>query len=348
MFNNRNEEIYENPLEYNNYIREEEENPFQDNSYLGIDIYGETSVLDMVTESGHITGHINALFGNDDSSSGQLDYELVEDDSHKNENEPNTAENSEKSTDANTEKKPEKKSEKGKIFEITKEKKNAEEPKENTKEPKETKLLEKKREREGTHTKDKFDNILRKIKSKLFEAILKILNKSLEENKKAKNETPNKKGQKQKKGEVKEECFLKLKQSITIDTNISSNKKLLETPLREIFSQEVSEKMKNYSKDGLDYNKNFIEKIKNDEKKAKTNAILDKTFFECMEHFRGTKYYEELSGLEIEYERTIENLKDQYDDDYVNNFIEELNRFEELLNGKKSRKSRKNKNEEKI
>ena len=94
--------------------------------------------------------------------------------------------------------------------------------------------------------------------------------------------------------------------------------------------------------------KNEITKIKNDEKKAKTNAILDKTFFECMEHFRGTKYYEELSGLEIEYERTVENLKDQYDDDYVNNFIEELNHFEELLKNKKSRKSRKNKGEEKI
>lgn len=310
-------------------------------NFFHSDYYEGTICFDELTYNEH---SCNLFIEDKDSDK----YELVEDDSHKNENEPNTAENSEKSTDANTEKKPEKKSEKGKIFEITKEKKNAEEPKENTKEPKETKLLEKKREREGTHTKDKFDNILRKIKSKLFEAILKILNKSLEENKKAKNETPNKKAQKQKKGEVKEECFLKLKQSITIDTNISSNKKLLETPLREIFSQEVSEKMKNYSKDGLNYNKNFIEKIKNDEKKAKTNAILDMTFFQCLEHFRGTKYYEKLSGLEIEYERTIENLKEQYDDDYVNNFIEELNCFEELLKNKKSRKSRKNKNEEKI
>ena len=70
-----------------------------------------------------------------------------------------------------------------------------------------------------------------------------------------------------------------------------------------------------------------------------------------MEYFRGTKYYEVLSGLEIEYKNIIEDLKMKYNEDnnvYVNNFIAELNSFEELLKNKKSRKSRKNKNEEKI
>lgn len=323
------EEMNENPFEYKNIFGEA--NPFYENDgdFYG-DIYGKTNVIDLIAES----ELNNPLFENDDSSSGQLDYELVVDNSNK-EKESNTSENSEKSTEAKTEKE--------KIFEITKEKKNA-------KEPEEIKLLEKKREREGNlHTKDSFDNILRKIKSNIFESIRITMNKSLEVYKTKKEEqTPNKKTQKQKKGEVKKECFLKLQQSIIIDTNISSNKKLLYTPLREIFSQKVSEKMKNYSKDGLDYNKNFIEKIKNDENKAKTNAILDMTFFQCMEHFRGTKYYEALSGLEREYERTIEILKGKYDDDYIKSFIAQLNSFEELLENKKSRKSRKNKNEEKI
>lgn len=333
----KSEEMNENPFEYKNIFGEA--NPFYENDgdFYG-DIYGKTNVIDLMDQS----EHINAFFGNDDSSSSQIDYELVVDNRNK-EKEPNTSENSEKSTEAKTIKE--------KIFEITKEKKNTKEPIENTKEPKEIKLLEKKREREGNHhTKDSFDNILRKIKSKIFDSILIVMNKSLEVYKTKKEEqTPSKNTQKQKKGEVKKECFLKLQQSIIIDTNISSNKKLLSTPLREIFSQKVSEKMKNYSKDGLDYNKNFIEKIKNDENKAKTNAILDMTFFECIEHFRGTKYYEVLSGLEKEYEITIEDLKARYDDDdYIKSFIAQLNSFEELLENKKSRKSRKNKNEEKI
>ena len=239
------------------------------------------------------------------------------------------------STDVKDEKEKE-----NKIFEITKEPKKIKDLEE-IKELKEFKLLGQKRESEN-HTKFAFDNLVRKIKSKLVSAILIILNKSLQKEEKTEIKTPLKETQKQKKGDIKSECFLKPEQSIMLDTKVKYNLDLLKMTLREIFSKNVSEKVKNYSKEHqLDYNKNFIEKIKDDERKEKTNAILDMTFLQCMEHYRGSKRYDVLSGLESEYEKDIEQMSD--DVEYMENFIEHLKYFEVLYANKKSRNSKKKK-----
>lgn len=241
------------------------------------------------------------------------------------------------STDVKGEKEKEKEN---KIFEITKEPKKNKDLEE-IKELKEFKLLGQKRESEN-HTKFAFDNLVRKIKSKLVSAILIILNKSLQKEEKTEIKTTLKETQKQKKGDIKSECFLKPEQSIMLDTKVKYNLDLLKMTLREIFSKNVSEKVKNYSKEHqLDYNKNFIEKIKDDERKEKTNAILDMTFLQCMEHYRGSKRYDVLSGLEIEYEKDIEQMSD--DVEYMENFIEHLKYFEVLYANKKSRNSKKKK-----
>ena len=243
------------------------------------------------------------------------------------------------STSTNTSSSTEKKSEQEKskkIFSITKEPKEKIEIKDQEEKP-HNELLGKKRQSEN-HTKFAFDNVVRKIKSKLFGALLIILNKSLE-----KDQNPNsKQDSKEKKGEVKTECFLKPDQKIIIQTNVEENKKLLDSKLRDIFSQKVSTKAKNYSKQyQLDYNKNFIEKIKNDETRKKTNDILDMTFLQCMEHFRGSKRYEALNGLEKEYENVIKEMRDE--EEYMESFVEQLNKFEIMYSQKKARKSKKNK-----
>ena len=226
-------------------------------------------------------------------------------------------------------KKPKKQS---KIFNITKEMK----PK--TKET--PKFLGQKRQSEN-HSKFAFDNLVRKIKSKLFGSILIILNKSLESNDKEKTMTPNE-SQRVKKGEVSYECFLKPDQKIILQTNVRENLTLLDSKLRDIFSENVSTKAKNFSKEyQLGYNKNFIEKIKNDEKKKKTNDILDMTFFQCLEHFRGTNKYEALNGLEKEYEKVIEELSD--DEEYLKSFKYQLNHFEDLYKNKRARNRNSNK-----
>jgi hypothetical protein len=238
-------------------------------------------------------------------------------------------------TSSSTEKKSEQEKSK-KIFSFTKEPKVKIEIKDQEEKP-HNELLGKKRQTEN-HTKFAFDNLVRKIKSKLFGALLIILNKSLE-----KDQNPNsKQDSKEKKGEVKTECFLKPDQKIIIQTNVEENKKLLDSKLRDIFSQKVSTKAKNYSKQyQLDYNKNFIEKIKNDETRKKTNDILDMTFLQCMEHFRGSKRYEALNGLEKEYENVIKEMRDE--EDYMESFVEQLNKFEIMYSQKKARKSKKNK-----
>ena len=223
---------------------------------------------------------------------------------------------------------------KSKIFSITKTpKKNS---KKNTLKEETPKFLGKKRTAEKEkHTKFAFDNIVRKIKSKLFDSLLIILNKSLEEKNSSISPALNQ-NQRVKKAEVKYECFLKPEQSLILQTNIRENLELLNKPLREILSADVSTKAKNYSKlHSLKYNKIFIEKIKNDENKRKTNQILDMTFFQCLEHFRGTKKYESLKGLEKEYDKVIKEMND--DQEYKENFVENLKIFEEMYANKRPR-----------
>ena len=246
-----------------------------------------------------------------------------------------TKENSETNpalSESESSKKSKKSKKKSKIFDISKVKK------EKTKET--PQFLGKKRQAEN-HSKFAFDNLVRKIKSKLFGSILIILNKSLESNEKGKEMTPND-PQKVKKGEVSYECFLKPDQKIILQTNVKENLALLDSKLRDIFSENVSTKVKNFSKEyQLGYNKNFIERIKNDEKKKKTNDILDMTFFQCMEHFRGTNKYEALAGLEKEYEKVVEELSE--DEEYLKSFEWQLNNFEDLYKNKRARNRNSNK-----
>ena len=61
--------------------------------------------------------------------------------------------------------------------------------------------------------------------------------------------------------------------------------------------------------------------VKNQNKKTleeniqkKTIKILERTFLDCLKHFRGSQYYEELAGLEKEYTNvTKEQIKEVLD-----------------------------------
>ena len=205
----------------------------------------------------------NDLLKLDDSLDAEREYMSLEEMINK-----STKENSEinsASNESESSKKTKKSKKKSKIFDISKVKKEKTKEKPN--------FLGKKRQAEN-HSKFAFDNLVRKIKSKLFGSILIILNKSLESNEKEKETTPND-PQKVKKGEVSYECFLKPDQKIILQTNVKENLALLDSKLRDIFSENVSTKVKNFSKEyQLGYNKNFIEKIKNDEKKKKRMIFL--------------------------------------------------------------------------
>ena len=312
----------------NNYLEENHYNPFDESQFdNSLNLYDN-----LIEENNRYDEFEKPLIRELD----QLSYLEPEEESITLEEQiKSTKENSETNpalNESESSKKSIKSKKKSKIFDISKVKK------EKTKET--PQFLGKKRQAEN-HSKFAFDNLVRKIKSKLFGSILIILNKSLESNEKEKEMTPND-PQKVKKGEVSYECFLKPDQKIILQTNVKENLALLDSKLRDIFSENVSTKVKNFSKEyQLGYNKNFIERIKNDEKKKKTNDILDMTFFQCMEHFRGTKKYEALAGLEKEYEKVIEELSE--DEEYLKSFEWQLNNFEDLYRNKRARNRNSNK-----
>ena len=81
----------------------------------------------------------------------------------------------------------------------------------------------------GKHNKFCYDNVTRKLKTKLFESILNFLNASLE-----KVEVENTRKYSKKKIYSKP-IFLKINQDIIKDINVDNNNKLLKSTLKEIY-----------------------------------------------------------------------------------------------------------------
>ena len=181
----------------------------------------------------------------------------------------------------------------------------------------------------GKHDKFCYDNVTRKAKTKFFDAILSFVNSSIEP---IEIENPKKYS---KKKLYSKPFFLKNNQNIIKNINVVDNKKLLNSKLRDIFSEDISSKLSNY---GLDYNRKLIEKIETENIQKKTIAILQRTFLECFEQFRGTKNYEELQGLEKEYENVINGFKQNGEsEEYIEIFKEFVSRFENYYLQKKPR-----------
>ena len=189
------------------------------------------------------------------------------------------------------------------------------------------------------HTKNAFDNISRKIRGKIFGAVLVFLNKVFNEEEEMDLDDPifPKGKQRKRKIPIQNVSFLQIDQKIIIQNNILENLELLNKTLREIFSGSVSKKVKNY---GLDHNQILIQKIKESKGKKRTKKILDMTFFQCLEHFRKSKSYIELSGLELQYDHMIEEMNEKNEKEYVENFVECLNNYETLYKQKKPKKSK--------
>ena len=129
--------------------------------------------------------------------------------------------------------------------------------------------------------------------------------------------------------------FVKIDQKIIKETKVEDNQQLFKNKLKEIFSNDVSKKYENL---GLDYNKNLIQKMYEENIQKKTIKILERTFLDCLKHFRGSEYYEELAGLEKEYKNVINELRNKGEtDEYIEIFEELVGRFEEYYENKKAR-----------
>ena len=183
----------------------------------------------------------------------------------------------------------------------------------------------------GKHSKFSSDNIVRKIKSNLFDTLLRYINASIDEEEIYDQNLKTKK--------ISKPFLLKINQEIIKNTNVELNLDLLSSTLKEIFSNDVSKKVENH---GLDKNKKLIEKIYAENKQKRTINILNMTLNQCLEQFRGSKKYKELEGLEKEFQNVIKDLKDKGESEkYISDFIDLVNTFEEYYMSKKPRAPKK-------
>jgi hypothetical protein len=131
-----------------------------------------------------------------------------------------------------------------------------------------------------------------------------------------------------------------LNQKQKSEPNIEFNKQFLKKNIGEIFS-EMSGRYTNYSQK---HNYNLIQSLLNDKDiniNTYFNKLFNLTFMQCFAHFRGTEYHEELNGMRLLSEE-LESYTDE-DDEYIGNLKYYFSKYEEIINNKKSRKSKKSK-----
>ena len=189
------------------------------------------------------------------------------------------------------------------------------------------KIGRKKKEFEGLGQHNKFsdDNIINKIKHAILQKARIFINQKI------KTLCVNEDGK-----ILQKNVLFKLKQNQLESSKSAYDKKFLRKTLGEIFSQEISSK---YILHPSTHNKNLIESLMDD--KNKKNKIIfcrifNLTFVECLEHFRGSKKFEVLEG--------INNLEDylkekNFDEDkeYCILFKYFVNNFEKIILEKKPR-----------
>ena len=204
------------------------------------------------------------------------------------------------------------------------------------KEQEQNEIKEKKRGRKtertevsNPHNKFADDNLRKKSKHIILSGILTFLNSKLKEI--YKDNIGN---------------GILLKQLLTLNHKqkaniiVNDNKQFLQKTLQEIFSDDISKRYTNFPSD---HNKNLINRLleEDDEEKRKYfNTLFKLTFSEVLCHFQGKQIIKELVGLRT-YKEALKNYETEKD--YYENLKYHLTNFEEIINSKKSRRSRKQK-----
>ena len=128
------------------------------------------------------------------------------------------------------------------------------------------------------------------------------------------------------------------------NANLNFNKEFLTRSLGQIFSDNLSTRFTNIP---LNHNKMIITSLINEKDENKSiyfNKLFNITFRQCLNHFIGKDYIEELDGLKRFEEIKNEQILDKYSvdsEEYFNLIFWYLNNFEEIINSKKPRKYRK-------
>ena len=184
------------------------------------------------------------------------------------------------------------------------------------------------------HSKFSNDNMTKKCKNIVLKSALESINKKIEE--KYKNNISF--GKFNKKLQI-------LNQENKVKSTAKDDKLFLHKTLKEIFSDNISSRLYNYSEN---HNKVIIESLINDEDEEKRiyfNNLFNITFLEYLNYFMSSETCN-LNNNSILYGfKDFSSIKDSLiqnnDEDYVNALIEYLKNFEEIINKKRSRNSKK-------
>ena len=177
----------------------------------------------------------------------------------------------------------------------------------------------------GAHNKYCIDNIIRKIRYLILTEINNYINIYIE---KIYN------------GDIGKGIFKK-KLLKNIPTNLKTakdNKEFLNKKLKDIFSEDISKVYIIYLKD---HNKELIKNLLNEEdeeKRIKFNKLFNLTFLDCLKHFIGSKYIEELEGFP-----SLDIIDQRIDEDqeYLDLFKYYIINFEEIIMKKRTRRNKK-------
>ena len=181
------------------------------------------------------------------------------------------------------------------------------------------------------HNKYDGDNIIRKVKCFLINALLRIINSSI------------KTIQITKKEEKKKFFLLRINQKIIQNINIDYNLNFLKWTLRELFSNDIGKKYKKIKKS---HNREIIQSLYKNNNYTKTTAILNITIKECLDYLSESNFNYELQGLEKEYQKKLDSFKKNGEsEEYINLFKYYIKNFENYYNNKK--KNKKNKKNDK-
>ena len=176
------------------------------------------------------------------------------------------------------------------------------------------------------HTKYSDDNMRRKCKHMVLDSLFYFINDKIYELYNGKIG----------KG-IRIKQLQKLNQKQKSQSNIQFNKEFLQKPIKEIFSDKLSGRITSFCPE---HNKELIEYLLNESdavKKTYFNNLFSLTFLHCLEHFRGSKNYFELNGMN-DMKMELQNYDDE---EYAQSLEYYLNNYEKIINNKNSRKPRK-------
>ena len=169
------------------------------------------------------------------------------------------------------------------------------------------------------HTKYTMDNLITKFKFKFTNIIINFINRKIDDYYRINNNF------KFPLNHLKE-----LDHRFICSINKAYNKQLLQTKLGNYLSENVSRKYINCLSN---HNEILIKRLINEDKENKNfNIIFNKTFLECLEHFRVTKNINGLEVLENEYSNLIEELeKNEEDEEYILKFVNIIYTFDNII-----------------